>query len=484
MGRRQRRRDARLAMARPAHDHRFEKDRSGRRYRRDLRAQAVRAQDRLDLVTTWSWDEAGPAGISNPGSRFWQGVEPIGGLVMDMVVHQSPDELSIATIMGGVWHSPIGGGGWIAQTDDLDALGFGSLAVHRDGGGDEVLYAASGSPKDENNRQIQSIGIARSIDGGASWTILDGGVTASRFVDRDVNGLIAFDRDRLLVATDQGLFFSADGGRNFGSAPDYRDGQPVEEGRITDLKAGTVGGNEVFWFAKARDGLYEGSMPPDAVRRLHRPRSVEAADGVGLILFDRVTSGAGTTWLLGATKHQDRSNYHSLQYRPAGGGWQKLLPGGPNPPYNGVEIGQTNYNHVLTLDPDDPTRSFLGLVSLFRVPVPAAAPPAAWAVTEISKNKIHADHHAATWDTDTTPSRLYVGNDGGLYRTEDSGTSWTNLNDTLRANLVYGMDVARRGAGWEVLIGMQDTGTAYGETTAGAPSVPDWSWTKVGGGDG
>jgi hypothetical protein len=458
----------------------------GEDFRRDLRAQAVRAQDRLPLVDTWSWEEAGPGGITDVDAvgTFWQGADNIGGLVMDIAIHQSPDEISIATILGGVWRTPVGGNGWLPQTDDLDALGTAKLAVHRGADGTEVLYAASGSPNDERSSQIQSFGIARSLDGGASWQILDGGITASRFVDRDVNGMIAFDANRLLVATDQGLFYSADGGRNFGSAPDYRDGQPVVAGRITDLQSGTIGGNEVFWYAKARDGVYRGRMPPDAVVREHDPRSIEDADNVGLILFDRVVAAGQPTWLVGTVRHDDADHYHSLQYKSPGQGWRKLLPGGASPPYNGVEVGQTDYNHVLAIDPDTPTRGFLGLVSMFRIPVPAAAPPAAWSVTELSKRKIHADQHAAAWDTATTPSRLYVGNDGGIYRTENGGTDWVNLNRTLRVNLVYGMDVARRGAGWEILIGMQDTGTARGVAAAASPSVANWTWTNEGGGDG
>lgn len=486
MGRRQRRNDARLTGAVPAHDHRYTMDRSTR-FRRDLRAQAVRAQNRITLQESWGWVEAGPGGIdieareTNPS----MGADDIGALVMDVVVRESPDRLALSTIMGGVWFTPVGGNGWVPRCDDLDALGFAALA-HFSDGSDEVLYAASGSPADERNRQIQSIGIARTLDGGSTWTILDGGAEASRFVDRDVNAMVALDMDRLLVGTDQGLFYSADGGQNFGRAPDYHDGDPVFEGRITDLQQASVGGTDTFWFAKAQDGLYQGTFPPTraGISRIHRPRSVEGAGGVGLILFDRAEVGGSETWLLGVVKHGDRNNYHSLQYRAPGQAWRKLLPGGSSPPYNGVTVKQATYNHVLTLDPATPTRGYLGFVSLYRVPVPTGAPPAGWSVTQLSSSEIHADQHGSAWDAVASPARLYMANDGGLYRSTDNGANWTNLNRTLRANLVYGMDVARRGTGWEVLLGMQDTGNALGKTSDADPRVPDWDWTYEGGGDG
>lgn len=483
MGRRQRRKDARRTGEAPAHDWRYEKD-AGGAFRRDLRGQAARAQERLPLAGSWSWVEVGPSGIdiearvTNP----WQGRDDIGGLIMDVAVVESPDRLVVSTIYGGVWRSPVGGNGWVPGSDDLEALGCAALAV-ADDGTNHVLYAASGTPADEYNTQIQSLGIARSLDGGASWSILDGGSAASRFVDRDVNAMVAFGLDGLLVATSQGLFYSADGGRNFGTAPGYDDGRPIHEGRIIDLKADATD----FWFTRARDGLYHGTVPPttDGIQRIHQPTSVEAGNDPGLMRFDRVTDGAGhETWILSVAKHDEDDQYHSLQYRAPGKPWRKLIPGGASPPHNGFTFKQMTYNHVVTLDPSAPTRGYLGMVSLYRFPVPTDMPAAGWAPTQLSSSKIHADQHGSTWDTATTPPRLYVTNDGGIYRTTDNGVNWENLNRTLRANLVYGMDVARRGTGWEVLLGMQDTGNAGGKSADADPAVSSWAWTYEGGGDG
>jgi hypothetical protein len=469
----------------PVFHHRFHMDREYR-FPRELRAQAVRAQDRLPLEEDWSWEEAGPGGIDIEvrETNSWQGDDDIGGLVMDVVVRDSPDFLALSTIMGGVWVSPVGGNGWLPRGDHLDSLGCAALA-HWSEGIDEVLYAASGSPADERSRQIQSIGILRSVNGGA-WAVLDGGTTASRFIDRDVNAMVAFDLDKLMVATDQGLFYSVDGGRNFGRSPNYDDGQPIYEGRITDLKGDVVGGTPTFWFAKAQDGLYSGTLPPTraGISRIHRPRSVEGAGDVGLMVFDRVSDPSGETWALSVTKHGESDAYHSLQYRAPGTPWRKLIPGGSNPPHNGFTFEQMRYNHVLTLDPDAPTRAYLGAVNLYRFPVPTDMPAAGWSPAELSRGEIHADQHGSAWDTATSPSSLYVANDGGVYRTTNNGSDWTNLNGTLRANLIYGMDVAKRGSGWEVLIGMQDCGNALGKTPEVEPDVPDWSWTYEGGGDG
>ncbi len=487
MGRRQRRKDQLRTTAMPVFYHRAQMD-ADFDFPRELRAQAVRAQDRLPLEEDWSWEEAGPGGIDiEPReTHSGQGHDDIGALVMDVVVRESPDRLALSTIMGGVWVSPIGGSGWVPRSDHLPALGCAALA-HWSDGGNEVLYAASGSPEDERSQQIQSIGILRSVNGGA-WSVLDGGPTASRFIDRDVNAMVAFDLEKLLVATDQGLFYSADGGRNFGRSPGYDDGQPIYEGRITDLKGDVVGGTSTFWFAKAQRGLYTGTLPPTRAgigrRPMHRPGSLVRTGDVGVMVFDRVRDANGETWALSVAKQGAPDGYHSLQYRAPGKPWRKLIPGGSTPPHNGFEFEQMTYNHVLTLDPDAPTRAYLGAVNLYRFPVPANRPAAGWSPTALSRSKIHADQHGSAWDTATAPSRLYMANDGGVYRTTDNGANWTNLNGTLRANLIYGMDVASRGVGWEVLIGMQDCGNALGKTGDADPGVSDWSWTYEGGGDG
>jgi hypothetical protein len=44
---------------------------------------------------------------------------------------------------------------------------------------------------------------------------------------------------------------------------------------------------------------------------------------------------------------------------------------------------------------------------------------------------VHTDDHAISFDTSVTPARVYDGNDGGIWRSDDQGASWVTLNTNV-----------------------------------------------------
>jgi hypothetical protein len=76
----------------------------------------------------------------------------------------------------------------------------------------------------------------------------------------------------------------------------------------------------------------------------------------------------------------------------------------------------------------------------------------------------HADQHAAAFALTPSGTRLYVGNDGGIYRQEDpaavtgfDNSKWTSLNEGLNTTMPYAAAMGRDGT---VFTGLQDNGTA------------------------
>jgi hypothetical protein len=160
---------------------------------------------------------------------------------------------------------------------------------------------------------------------------------------------------------------------------------------------------------------------------------------------------------------------------------------------------QCNWNHVLSVDPNNANVIYAGGVGLWRGTITcehtrkddnknlvlvdrcidwvevsqtlAPHPP----TPRLRRIGIHVDQHAMEWTADAR--RLVVGNDGGVWSTTDSGRSWNAHNHGLSVMQFYRGAVADAtdGSGPIMLGGTQDNGVAR------------WrggSWDWVLGGDG
>ncbi|MBT8221534.1 MAG: glycosyl hydrolase, partial [Eudoraea sp.] len=105
--------------------------------------------------------------------------------------------------------------------------------------------------------------------------------------------------------------------------------------------------------------------------------------------------------------------------------------------------------------------------------------------TSISKENVHADHHAL-WINPARPGHLINGNDGGLNISYDDGESWTKNNSTSVGQF-YAINVDNQKP-YNVYGGLQDNGVWMGPHTARMDNR--WlqtghnPWKSIMGGDG
>ena len=83
---------------------------------------------------------------------------------------------------------------------------------------------------------------------------------------------------------------------------------------------------------------------------------------------------------------------------------------------------------------------------------------------------VHADKHALVFNG----SVLYEGNDGGIYKTTNGGSSWTDLTSGMVISQLYRIGVSQTNSS-TVLTGLQDNGSKL---------FSSGSWDDVKGGDG
>ncbi len=67
----------------------------------------------------------------------------------------------------------------------------------------------------------------------------------------------------------------------------------------------------------------------------------------------------------------------------------------------------------------------------------------------------HADKHALAFQNGTT---LFEGNDGGIYKTTNGGTNWTDLTNGMVISQIYRIGVSQTNAEY-CFTGLQDNGS-------------------------
>jgi photosystem II stability/assembly factor-like uncharacterized protein len=433
------------------------------------------------------WINIGPAPI-----LAWR---PLSGRVTSIAV--DPGDNShwlIGGAQGGVWETRDNGATWIPKTDDQASLAIGAVAFAPSDA--RIIYVGTGEPEFFNGAYAGQ-GVLKSTDAGTTWELLATATFArTSFSDikahptdpsivmaattRGAAGRFAMVLpEELSAAPPRGVFKSVDGGATWsqrlnGEATDLE----VDPANFSHQYAGIgeiVGSplNGVYRSTDAGDTwrLVDGpwSTTPGRVGRVElalapsQPNVLyvsmqDTRDGVGKFLALYRTDNAwapAPVWVqipTGAT--DDGSGTHGYC------GWSvDVTPGYAKP--------QCFYNHTLLVDQSDPNILYAGGVPLWRFD------GTSWA--EISKTAdlqhgIHVDQQTLAW----AGTRLIVGNDGGVWSTNDDGATWSDHNTSLAITQFYTGALHPANPNF-ALAGSQDNGV---ETWAGADA-----WSYFAGGD-
>jgi len=405
------------------------------------------------------WTQIGPAPLTIDAQQQFQGIGPDSGEVIDIAIDPqgSTDQtIYIATNDGGVWKSLDGGTTWTPKTDFMKSLSMGTVAL--DPSNSSIVYAGTGNLFDGGRVFTKGIGIYKSIDAGETWSIVGDSV----FQGKGINRIALPTTNVLLVATDNGLFRSVDGGQNFGAnAPAFDDKAAITSGNCTDLHLDTASSSTVYvaieglGIFKSTDG--GATFPTNLFATLNTTLGT-----YGFVAFALSTMPDNQT-MFASIEGNPSANpkvYAGLYKSTDGGGTWTLMPDAANrAAENGG--GQFAYDQTLAVDPQDANRVYLGFQELYV----STDGGTNFGTPAISHNQVHWDHHALVFSPRThwgsPPTRLYIGTDGGI-ATLANGASWSNLNAGIATTLFLGIDIGRGNAtnNGYTYGGSQDTGTS------------------------
>jgi photosystem II stability/assembly factor-like uncharacterized protein len=358
---------------------------------------------------------------STGGAWNLLGPSNIGGRVVDLALDPThPDTLYIATASGGLWRSTDLGATFApAWPADLTQA-MGAVAASPDG----TLYVGTGEPNPGGGSLTYTgTGVYRSTDAGATWTGIG-------LADSGAIGHIAIDPhnpQRLFVAA-TGSLFNPGGDRGV-----YRsDNGGASWTRVLAGATDTTGATEVMFdpgnpqrmFAVMWDhrrqpnlrsyggvgsGVYRSTDGGNSWQRLDS--LVPAAADLGRIGVGIAPSDPSRMYAI-VGRGPSSSNFFDGFYISTNGGdtWTRL------PDDQKLADNQSSYAWWFAkvwVDPRDATHVHVAGIALLTTHSGGKG----WKADDHS---MHVDQHAMLWDPNH-PGRVYLGNDGGVYRSEDDG---------------------------------------------------------------
>lgn len=484
----------------------------------------LKAKEQIRHMRQYSIAEGAPILAEVSALPGWTSLGPtnFGGRTRSLVVDPNNASLMYAgAVSGGVWRSTNGGSSWSPTTDGIPMALVTTLAM--DPSNTKVLYAGTG--ESYATFAGPGVGILKSTDGAASWTVL-GATTTSDFQFVNKLQVSRANPTHIYAATLTGIWASMDGGDSWNNV--LAQSSDVKSCDDVQLGTGAAGADVVFascvdtqifpltsaklWrnLDAGGSGSWEQVLTSERSRRMavavsaSNPSVIYAISAetstvnltfqAGLNAVYRSTSGgAAGTWTVQTSNQSPVVLNTLLLSRP-----DETCFGTPAASL----FGQGSYDLNIAVDPTNSNRVWVQGIDIFRSDDGGANWGRAAFWTGGPTNFVHADHHALVFApgfNGTTNQTLYVTTDGGLYMTKNanaatatggpgsatfcgpwnsavSGIVWTALNTNYQTIQFYGGDVLPGGGAYYG--GTQDNGFLTGNAGYGT------TWTSAGSGDG
>jgi hypothetical protein len=434
--------------------------------------------------------------IANPPSGTWQQIGPrpinpafnnakqsgrVPAVAVDKNTSGANTVIYAGAANGGVWKSSNNGVNWTPTGDTQDVMAIGAVAI--DPNNSQIVYAGTG----ESNQSADSYrgsGVLKSTNGGTTWTLYGTSLFGTRgsWISRVV--IDPNNSNNVFASSSLGLMRSTDGGVTWAkltaglpNSGTFNAWDVVMDGSSNPAKLYVAARN--FGVYKSTDGGANWSqlttgLPAASVFNT-RTRMAIAPSNAN-VLYMVITNSSGLTY---------SGSYNGAYYTTDGGAnWSSMAAHNQD-----IGGGQGWYDLNIIVDPLDDNKVFMAGIDLW-VATNARGTSATGNFHNVTNSysgttNTHPDTHGLAFGACTVaPCRIYIGNDGGVFYSDNPGTvsgsaTWINLNEELAISEYTGGDIGPNYAATILALGgTQDNGTLRLNTTG----TDDW--TMVFGGDG
>ena len=398
------------------------------------------------------------------------GPAQMGGRVDDLaIVESDPRVMYVGAAAGGVFKTVNGGVTWKAIFEDQPNPSIGDLALAPSN--PSIIYVGTG---EANNRQSSSWGngVYKSMDGGTTFTHL--GLDATQHIGRivvhptDPNIVyVAAQGDLWGPNKERGVYKSTDGGATWALTLFVNDDTGANDIAI-DPQSPNILYATMYQHRRTVWG-YNGGGPGSGIYR--------STDGGSH--WTKLTHGlpAGPLGRCALDIYRRNSNivYAEIQHESQGGvyrsedkgeTWTHMSDTDPRP----------SYFSQIRVDPNNDLRIWLGGVNIY------FSEDGGKTFVQNRFERVHSDVHAI-WIDPSNSDHLVIGNDGGVWTTNDAGRGWAHLNNIALAQFYeVAFDYQKP---YHVCGGLQDNYSWCGpSSTAQTLGIGNEDWITVQGGDG
>jgi hypothetical protein len=412
-----------------------------------------------DANASFRWVSIGPVGIDCAGDVMVPHWGVLSGRVRGLAVHPTNHAIVYAgAASGGIWKTTDGGNTWADKSGGLNLLTFGSIAI--DPANPEVIYAGTGEYHwILTERFYNGDGMYKSTNGGDSWVKINADF-----------GMVTHFSDLVISPHNPNILMAA-------IAKNLQD-SPPNQGIWRSVDAG------IHWaFVLPGEGIYDLAFHPSNPNLVYAACGNEqpnagilvSADGgltftqsntglplanhIGRIQFDLSQSNPSVLYAVIFDKAPLPGDMTTRVFKSENGSasWSEISQG-----INLTEGGEQGfYDQCIAVNPSNPDNVFLGNVEFSRSDNGSTFtyirdPEAPGGGSNMFDSYTHLDHHIIRF-APSDPTVVYVGCDGGIFKSTDTGMTFHSMNHGI--STIQSYRVASHNTNPDVLYsGAQDNG--------------------------
>ncbi|NJM78922.1 MAG: T9SS type A sorting domain-containing protein [Flavobacterium sp.] len=375
-----------------------------------------------------NWQAVGPFTHINSGS--WSS-----GQGRVNIVYQDPtnsNTLYIGSPAGGIWKSVDAGVNWTPLSDDLPQIGVSGIAV--DYTNSNVIYIATG---DKDGGDTYSVGVMKSIDGGLTWnttglTFTGTGSRAGDIIMHPTNNQILF------CATSSGLYKTTNAGVNW---------SVVQTGNFSRGAIRFKPNDPSIVYGTTTNTFYKSTNTGSSFISINIGLPVTSSR----LLLDVTPANSNYVYVLSHSNSISTNNGFQGVYRSTDSGDSFTTR---NSTTNVLESNQAGYDLALAVSDTNPELIFTGCLNVWKSTNGGTSftKGTSWNAPT-GAGYTHADIHYLGYSNGV----LFCGSDGGVYKSTNNGTNFSDLTATAQISQFYRVSVSKQSSG-NITGGLQDNG--------------------------
>ena len=397
----------------------------------------LRTTSENSLTDQSDWFALGPVDFINRSTNYLN----LGRVNCIITDPNNSDILYVGTPSGGIWKSVDAGLTYVPLTDQLPQIGVSGIAI--DPNNSSIIYIATG---DDDAGDSYSVGIWKSTNAGLSWqqTGLDPSNSPYRTSEIYIS---SNDSNTLWVATSDGVYKTTNAGLSWTLS---------QSGNFRDLKIKPSDPNTIY--ATTSSEFYISTNAGDSFTQISSGLPTDS----GRLFMDVTEANSDYIYIVSAT---DNYEYQGI-YRSTNSGQSFTQMDNTTDIF---ESPQAWYDLAIAASNTNANEIYVGVLNIWKSVDGGDSFTQVNSWTTRNDSYTHADIHFIR----DLENGLYVGSDGGVFKSTDGGSLFTDLTVGMGITQFYRISVSKQNSN-KIAGGAQDNG-GFGFNN---------QWSSYHGGDG